>query len=84
LWKNGRAICKIIGRDDSCQILLINFQLAFHWCWYLLVYLIGYLLGFPSRFLGNFKITSSFCPHSVALGFTHHLTEMSTKEFPWG
>jgi len=34
--------------------------------------------------LGNFKVTYSFCPHSVALGSTHPLTEKTTKEFPWG
>ena len=36
----------------------------------------------PNRFLGNFQVTYSFCPHSVALWSTLHV--MSTKEFPWG
>jgi hypothetical protein len=31
-----------------------------------------------------FQVTYSFCPHSVALGSTQLLTEMSTKEFSWG
>ena len=38
----------------------------------------------PGRALGNFQVTSSFYPHSVALGSTQPLAEMSTKEFPWG
>jgi hypothetical protein len=38
----------------------------------------------PYRVLGNFQATYSFCPHAVAWGSTHSLTEMSTKEFPWG
>jgi len=29
-------------------------------------------------------LTFSCCPHSVGLGSTQPLTEMSTKEFPWG
>ena len=37
-----------------------------------------------SRVLGNFEVPLSFCPHSVALGSTHTLTEMSAKGFPWG
>ena len=34
--------------------------------------------------LGNFKATYSFFLHSVPLGSTQPLTEMSTTEFPWG
>ena len=33
---------------------------------------------------GNFKVTYSFCPHSVALGYTHPLTERNIKEFSLG
>jgi len=36
------------------------------------------------RVFGNFQLSYSFCPHSVALGSILPLTEMSTKEFPWG
>jgi hypothetical protein len=36
------------------------------------------------RILGSFQVTSYFCPHSVALGSTQILTEMSTRELPWG
>jgi hypothetical protein len=36
------------------------------------------------RVLGKFQVTCSFCQHSVALGSTQPVTEMSTKEFPWG
>jgi hypothetical protein len=32
----------------------------------------------------DFQVTCSFCPHSLALGATQPLTEMSTKVFPWG
>jgi len=35
----------------------------------------------PGRVLGNFQVTYSFCAHSVALGSTRRLAEMSTKEF---
>jgi hypothetical protein len=38
----------------------------------------------PCRVLGNFHVTSSFCPHSVVLGFTQPLTEMTTRKFSWG
>ena len=38
----------------------------------------------PCRALGNFQVTYSFCPHSLAPGSTQPLTEMSIKEFPWG
>ena len=38
----------------------------------------------PPEVLGIFQVACSFCPHSVALGSTQPLTEMSTKEFPWG
>lgn len=38
----------------------------------------------PNRVLGNFKVTYSFCPHSAVLRYAQTLTEMSTKEFPWG
>jgi len=34
----------------------------------------------PGRVVGNFQVTRSFCPHSVALGCCHPVTEMSTKE----
>jgi hypothetical protein len=37
----------------------------------------------PGRVLGHFLVTSSFCSHSVALRSTQHLTEISTKDFPW-
>jgi hypothetical protein len=35
----------------------------------------------PGKVLGNFGVTYSFCPQSVALGSTQSLTEMSTTEF---
>ena len=38
----------------------------------------------PSRVLGNFHATFSFCPHSVVLESTQRLTEVSIKEFRWG
>jgi hypothetical protein len=38
----------------------------------------------PSRALGNLYITYSIHSHSVGLGSTQPLTEMTTKEFPWG
>ena len=36
------------------------------------------------RVLGNFQVTSSICPHLVAMWSTQPLTEMSAKELPWG
>jgi len=33
---------------------------------------------------GKYQVTYSFCPHSVALGSTQSLTELSTGEFIWG
>jgi hypothetical protein len=36
----------------------------------------------PDKVLGKFRVTYSFCAHSLALGSTQPLTEMSTKEFP--
>ena len=36
----------------------------------------------PGRNVGNFQLTHSFYPLSVALGSTQPVTEMSTKEFP--
>jgi len=36
-----------------------------------------------SRVLGNFQVSYFFYPHSVALGPTQPLREMSPKEFPW-
>ena len=38
----------------------------------------------PGRTLGNFQVTCSACPHSVALASTQPVTERSTKELPWG
>jgi hypothetical protein len=35
----------------------------------------------PGRILGKFQVIYSICPHSVALGSTRLLGEMSTKEF---
>jgi hypothetical protein len=35
-----------------------------------------------SRVLENFQLSYSFCPHSVALGSTQPLTDISTKGFP--
>jgi hypothetical protein len=34
--------------------------------------------------VGNFQVTCSFCPHSVAQGTAYPVTEISTKEFPGG
>ena len=31
----------------------------------------------------NFQVADSFCPHSVALGFTQPRIEMSTEKFSW-
>ena len=36
------------------------------------------------RVLENIQMSYSFRPHSVALGSTQPLTEISTKEFTWG
>jgi len=36
------------------------------------------------RVLENFQVTYSCSPHSIARGSTQPLTEMNTKEFPWG
>jgi hypothetical protein len=36
----------------------------------------------PSKAVVNFKVTCSFCLHSVVPGSTQPLTEMNTKEFP--
>jgi hypothetical protein len=43
-------------------------------------------LGFDFRqdLCENFRVIQSVCPHSVALGSTQLLTEMSTNEYPWG
>jgi hypothetical protein len=38
----------------------------------------------PCRVLGNFQVTSYFCPQSLALGLTQPLTEMTTRKFSWG
>ena len=45
----------------------------------------GGSIGFDSRFGPSKSLSAqSLCPHSVALEYTRLLTEMSTKEFPWG
>jgi hypothetical protein len=36
------------------------------------------------KVLWNFQVTYSFRPHSAAVGSIQPLTEMCTKEFPWG
>jgi hypothetical protein len=38
----------------------------------------------PCMVPGSLQITYSFCPHSVTMGSKYTVTEMSTKEFPWG
>jgi hypothetical protein len=38
----------------------------------------------PGRVLGNFQMTYSFWPHSVALRSTQPVTEMNTNVFPAG
>jgi hypothetical protein len=35
----------------------------------------------PERVLGNFQVTYYFCAHSLTLGSTQSLTEISTKKF---
>jgi hypothetical protein len=38
----------------------------------------------PDRALRNIQVICSFCLHAVAMASSQPLTEMSTKEFPWG
>ena len=38
----------------------------------------------PCRVFGNFQVTYSFCPHTAALGSTQLLTDVNTKDLPWG
>jgi len=38
----------------------------------------------PHKVLGNFQVTYFVCQLSVDLGRIQLLTEMITKEFPWG
>lgn len=37
----------------------------------------------PGRVFGNFLVSYSFWPHSVALEYSQPLREVSTKEYPW-
>jgi hypothetical protein len=38
----------------------------------------------PGSVLGNYQMNYFFCAQSVTLESTQPVTEMSTKEFPWG
>jgi hypothetical protein len=44
----------------------------------------GDSVSIPGRVLGNFHVTYSTCPYSVAQASSQPVTERSTLELPWG
>jgi hypothetical protein len=83
-----RRLCQIYLRQFSCSLILFlgggGGGRAVHSLFSHYATRREVPASIPGGVFGIFEVAYSLCPHSVALGSTRRLAEMSTKEFAWG